>query len=174
MDGILFKKLTSDHIDAYKKIRRECILNYPNNFGTKACELDNYDKKYKDIINHSSSGSFVMGAFDSNKLIGITGFLREGRKKAQHRGELVQVYVDPKYSGKGIGTRLILHTLEEAFQNIEIEQILLSAVRSNDAATRMYEKIGFKIYGIVEQYFKDNNEYWDQIFMTLNRKDFRK
>jgi diamine N-acetyltransferase len=82
------------------------------------------------------------------------------------------VYVDPSFSGQGIGSRLIALTIAKAFDNIFIDQVLLSVVLSNDRATRLYKKFGFVLYGVNKNYFKTADHSWTQVFLTLTRQSY--
>ena len=114
-----------------------------------------------------------MGAFtDYNKMAGICGLVRDLRSKTRHRGEIVQMYVDPSFAGQGIGKTLLRLTVEKTFQNAEIEQIILSVVYTNDKAIKLYERLGFIEYGKLENYFKTGTRYFAQLFLSLAKKDW--
>jgi RimJ/RimL family protein N-acetyltransferase len=172
---IIFKVLTSNDVEQYKKIRLNCLTKFPDNFGTRAREeLASYPNKFISIVNFPSSDGFIYGAFRLNDLIGICGFIKEGREKTAHRGEIVQVFLEPEYWGKGIGEKLLRLTVDKAFEDAEIDQLTLSAVKTNAKAALLYEKLGFKTYGVLENYFKDKNGSTSQIFMYLKREDLER
>jgi RimJ/RimL family protein N-acetyltransferase len=167
---IVFKVLTSNDIEAYKKIRLNCLTKFPDNFGTTAWEeLASYPNKFINIVNFPCSDGFIYGAFWLDELVGICGFIKEGREKTAHRGEIVQVYLEPEYWGKGIGEKLLQLTIGKAFECRETDQLTLSAVKTNAKATSLYEKAGFKTYGVLDNYFKNENHSWSQVFMCLKR-----
>ncbi len=114
----------------------------------------------------------MFGAFDQERLIGITGFNRIARQRAMHRGEIVQVYVDSNYRGQNIGAKLIRRALDYAFHLEGIEQVQLSVIANNHTAIRLYEKFGFKTFGVQPRYFKVGDTYMDQQFMQLFKNDF--
>jgi ribosomal protein S18 acetylase RimI-like enzyme len=147
----------------------------PEYFGsTYEEEVLNPKLKFETYIEQDLPGHFMLGAFEDNELIGLAGFDRAHRKKTLHRGALVQVYVDVKYRGQKIGERLIRKVLEDAFALDGIEQIELSAVANNQGAIRLYEKLGFKTYGIQPGYFKVEDGYTDQAFMYLIKENYQK
>lgn len=171
---IIFKVLTLNDVEEYKKIRLSCLTKFPDNFGTTAREeLESYPNKFINIINSPSSDGFLYGACRLNDLVGICGFIKEGREKTSHRGEIVQVFLEPEYWGQGIGEKLLRLTVTKAFEYPEIDQLTLSAVKSNAKAALLYEKLGFKTYGVLENYFKDENRSWSQIFMCFKREDLK-
>lgn len=114
----------------------------------------------------------MIGAFANEQMIGLCGFMRENRKKASHRGEIVQLYVNKEHAGKHIGSVLLKTTIRSAFENPEIGQIILSVVQQNEKANKVYEQIGFSEYGKISNYFKSGETYWDQRFMILYRHQF--
>jgi ribosomal protein S18 acetylase RimI-like enzyme len=113
----------------------------------------------------------MFGAFDEERLIGITGFNRMARQRAMHRGEIVQVYVDSSYRGQNIGEMLIRQALNYAFTLDGIEQVQLSVIANNQTAIKLYEKLGFKTFGVQPRYFKVGDIYLDQQFMQLFKRD---
>ena len=171
---IAYRLLTIHDAERYHRIRLECLQNHPGHFGsTYEEELDleaaRFIKELTEVNNHS----FWFGAFDADKLIGIAGFIQQKRMKTRHRGDLVQVYVDPSFTHKGIGKQLVALTIDKAFENADIEQILLSVVESNNKAIALYKKLGFVERGFIENYFKKDGAYSSQVFMVLPKHDLK-
>jgi ribosomal protein S18 acetylase RimI-like enzyme len=173
MKQIKFRLLKSADLESYRRIRLECLTNHPEFFGDtyKEEEIHTSTNKFYKVLSSNDSNSFLFGAFSGNILIGICGFIQEERIKTIHRGNLVQVYVEPSFSGRGIGNTLIKLTIAKAFENILIDQILLSVVYTNDKAVNLYKKLGFVQYGMIENYFKEAGNSWTQLFMTLTREN---
>jgi RimJ/RimL family protein N-acetyltransferase len=172
--NIHYRKLKKEDVAIYRKVRLECLYEFPDNFGsTYAEECQLKELKFETILAGVRSDSFMMGAFDDQQLIGLCGFKREERMKTKHRGEIVQMYVNKQYANKNIGSSLLKTTIENAFQNPEIEQISLSVVRQNEKANKVYEHLGFSEYGRIANYFKSATRYWDQRFMILYRPGFK-
>jgi len=150
------------------------LKNASDNFGSTYEEEVLIPKlKFETYIENDSQEHFMFGAFDDDKLIGITGFNRMDRQRAMHRGEVVQVYLDSNYRGQNIGEKLIRRVLEHAFTLDGIEQVQLSVVARNQTAIKLYEKLGFKTFGVQPNYFKVGNEYMDQQFMQLFKSAYQ-
>jgi ribosomal protein S18 acetylase RimI-like enzyme len=169
---ITIQLLGPQQSSAYRKARLDCLYHFPDKFGTTY-----EDEAVKPVLFMESMlleenpNVFMFGAFERENCIGLCGFIREGRTRTMHRGELVQMYVHPNYHGKGIAKQLVQHTIEEAFRIPGIEQISLSAVANNTAAIRLYEKMGFEHYGLAKNYFRvTDNTYTDQVFMICYKK----
>lgn len=173
MSQISFRLLHLADLESYRRIRLECLTTYPDLFGDSyEEELSGVSDKIHKALSAYDGASFLFGAFFDKILVGICGFLQEGRAKTNHRGNLVQVYVDPSFSGQGIGSKLLKLTIANAFDNRLIDQILLSVVLTNNNAVMLYKKLGFVQYGVIENYFKHGDRSWAQLFMVLTRKNY--
>ena len=170
---IIIRKLQPHESAAYRAIRLACLKNVPESFGSTYEEEILHPKfLFETFIENCSPDHVMFGAFDEEQLIGITGFSRLTRQRAMHRGEIVQVYVDSRYRGQSVGEKLIRHALEYAFTLDGVEQVELSVIADNQTAIKLYEKIGFKAFGIQPRYFKVGNAYLDQKFMQLFKSDY--
>jgi RimJ/RimL family protein N-acetyltransferase len=149
------------------------LKNVPQYFGsTYEEEILNPKFMFETFIENDSPDHVMFGAFDDERLIGITGFNRMARQRAMHRGELVQVYLDSNYRGQNIGEKLIRWVLDYAFNLEGIEQVQLSVIANNQTAIKLYEKIGFKTFGVQRRYFKVGETYMDQQFMQLFKNEY--
>ena len=171
--SILIRKLRPHESAIYREIRLSCLKNVSQFFGsTYEEEVLNPKFVFETFIENGSPDHVMFGAFDEERLIGITGFNRMARQRAMHRGEIVQVYVDSNYRGQNLGEKLIRHALHYGFTLDGIEQIQLSVIASNKAAISLYEKIGFRTFGLQPRYFKVGDTYLDQQFMQLFKNDY--
>ena len=94
-------------------------------------------------------GRFVMGAFDGDQIIGICGLVPFSRSQFpgfEKAGDLIQLYVKPKYRRNGIGRKLVEELAEEGFRIPGIDKIILEVKKDNHQAIRIYEKAGFLIF----------------------------
>jgi ribosomal-protein-alanine N-acetyltransferase len=72
--------------------------------------------------------------------------------------------VHPEMRGRGIGERLLLAGLEQAWSH-GAEMSTLEVRPSNKVALELYRKYGFELVGRRRAYYQDNNE--DALLMTL-------
>ena len=89
-------------------------------------------------------------------------FDREG---FTHRGHL-GMGVHPDYRGEGIGSRLLLSTLDRS-REIELERVDLNVFASNVGAIHLYEKFGFEVEGRKRRGRKLDGVYDDMIDMVV-------
>src|SRR6186713_2145191 len=114
--SIIIRKLQPHESGSYREVRLACLKNVHQYFGsTYEEEVLNPKFMFETFIESDSPDHVMFGAFDQERLIGIAGFNRMARKRAMHRGEIVQVYVDPNYRGQSIGEKLIHQALDYAF-----------------------------------------------------------
>src|SRR5690349_19766536 len=172
---IIIRKLQPHESTIYREVRLACLKNAPQFFGsTYEEEILNPKFSFETYIETDSPEHVMFGVFDGERLIGITGFNRMARKRASHRGELVQVFVEPGYRGQNIGEKLLRHVLDYAFALDGIEQVQLSVIASNQTAIKLYEKLGFQSFGVQPKYFKVGDSYMDQQFMQVFKSDYSK
>ncbi len=56
------------------------------------------------------------------------------------------MYTSPAHRGKGLAASVIKAVLEEG-KKTECKKVLITCAVGNDAAKRLYEKLGFKVVG---------------------------
>src|SRR6188768_1614899 len=117
MQQIIFRQLIPTDHDEYRRVRLDCLKQYPDNFGTTYDEeLHAGYLKLDDAIKFPRDHQFAFGAFSSEeKMIGICGFIAETRSKTRHRGEITQMFVENQYARRGIGGILLQLVINKAF-----------------------------------------------------------
>ena len=164
-DPIQIRRIHSDEAALYRGVRLDALKNAPDCYGSTHEEESLQPKlKFEVFIEKAANEQFMVGAFDQGELIGIVGFERMERQRARHRGEVVQMYVNKAYRGQNIGEKLLRELIKQAFQLEGIEQLQLSVIAGNRAAISLYEKLGFKTFGLQPRYFKVGDRYMDQQF----------
>ena len=170
---ITYRILNKSDLEAYRRVRLECLKLHPENFGSTYEEESAGDSLFLDkILAKKDTREFLMGAFHHDELIGICGLRQEGRLKTDHRGEIGQMYVRPSHAGKGIGVKLLIAALTKAFENPVIDQVTLGVVAVNESAVTLYKNLGFVQYGRLENSFKGDGKGWPQLLMVLTRERF--
>ncbi|MBS1730420.1 MAG: GNAT family N-acetyltransferase [Bacteroidetes bacterium] len=173
-ETIIYRKVKTTEIEFYHQLRLDCLKNYPQNFGTLYSEeLVTTNYKFDKIINQELTNDFLMGAFKNEKLVGICGFIQAKRLKTKHIGEISGMFVSREFSGQKIGTGLLNSTIQIAFDNLEIEQIILTVADKNLSAKNLYKKFNFTEYGKLPNYFKYDGEYETQVLMTLTKNEIK-
>lgn len=136
------RRLLPDDAAAYRAIRLEGLAAAPSAFGASLEE----DAALGDDEWRARLGrNFAYGVFDGDELGGIAGFYVEGGSKTKHRGHLVGVYTRPSFRGTGASGQLLAAVIGAAREHLQF--LYLQVTQTNLPAVRLYERMGFEIYG---------------------------
>lgn len=109
-------------------------------------------------INLNPSGIYFV-ALKDGKVIGYSGMWLKMRQS-----HITTVVVDENYRGKGTGMSLVIKLLREAIKH-KASHSILEVKKSNEAAIKLYIKLGYKEIGIRKNYYLEDNE--DAVVMFL-------
>ena len=82
------------------------------------------------------------------------GFSQVKRLALARKGHVVSVAVEEEHRGKGIGTGLILAAHSEMVKKSATECYLEVRI-SNTQAVALYQRVGYKVTGRLEAYYRD-------------------
>lgn len=165
---ISYRELGAQDAEPFFKLRLKGLKEEPDAF-TSSYE-ESKDTPLDEIASRlvSSKDSFVIGVFEADKLIGVTGVHRykEGLKVA-HKGILWGVYLLPEYRGKGIAKTLLQKVLEQAQKLPGLELLHLGVNPASTAVVKLYESVGFSKWGSELHALKVNGKYVDEDQMVF-------
>jgi len=108
----------------------------------------------------------VIVAFYGDKIVGHAQIFKFPHSRRKGTGELI-IYLHQDFHGIGLGTAM-LNRLIELARKEELHRIGLSVILDNKRAIHLYQKIGFKIEGIMKDtYFGEDGKYHDELVMGL-------
>jgi ribosomal protein S18 acetylase RimI-like enzyme len=163
---MLFRKLIEDDAAAYWVLRLEALEREPRSFGMTPAEHRGITLE-QTVASILKPGSFLVGAFDGEILVGIARFDREGNEKERHKGHIYGVYVTASHRGQGIAKALIQAVIADLKDDPTCEQLLLSVGTFNAGARVVYIATGFVPYGIEPRALRAGDEYIDEEHMML-------
>jgi [ribosomal protein S5]-alanine N-acetyltransferase len=88
--------------------------------------------------------------------------------------ELGLLIGDKAYWGKGIGEEACRLILDYGFRQERLNKIHLAVYASNPKAKRLYERLGFKEEGCLEDHVLVNDTLYDKYLMAIFKKDWLK
>lgn len=144
-------------LSAYKNLRDEALRLYPDAFDAdleseRARPPESYLGRLG--LGETLGGSFLIGAWLGSELVGMIGLERQSQQKLRHTAELNSMMVHPRYTGQGVGIRLVEAAIAQARQAIGLEQIMVRVSVSSEAAVRLYERVGFQRCGVLPHAIK--------------------
>lgn len=81
------------------------------------------------------------------------------------KASLFSIVVGKKFRGQNVGYQLISALEELGVKKYGLKIIHLEVYEKNLPAIRLYEKLGYKRYGIQERFIKDKQGYFGKILM---------
>ena len=102
--------------------------------------------------------------FYKEELVGLADIITKERAES-HVG-IFGIILSKAWRNKGIGRFLMEKTIEEAVKNIiGLKIITLGVFNNNPIAKKLYEKMGFKDYGLLPQGIQHRGEFVDHVYM---------
>jgi ribosomal protein S18 acetylase RimI-like enzyme len=116
------------------------------------------------LIEGVKKGEIVsMAAFVGDEMVGHSDIGRRLPDDVRHTGVLGIAILDG-YRGVGIGERMMLEAIRQA-RSLGIELVELQVFAINKVALHLYQKLGFKIVGLVPNKMRRDDRYFDEITM---------
>jgi ribosomal protein S18 acetylase RimI-like enzyme len=153
--------LTPDEAALYRDIRLEGLRHDPDAFSStfereSAMPLAWFAER---IVKGN-----VFGAFANGTLAGVAGYWPRSGVKVSHKAGLWGMYVRASARKLGLGQRLMEAVVNHATGRVELLQ--LGVASDNEAACRLYRKMGFSEYGREMKALKQDGRYFDEILMV--------
>jgi ribosomal protein S18 acetylase RimI-like enzyme len=160
------RQLTEADVEIYRELRAYGLRESPRAFTNS---YEEFSQRTLDSIAQQfrSHENFTLGALEDNQLVGMVGFYRENALKLRHKGYLVSMYVLPEYRSRGIARALLVEAIDRAKRLPDLKQLLLGVVITQITAKRLYESLGFVVYGREPDAVKIGDEHFDEEFMLL-------
>ena len=165
MTEATIRLLTPADAASYRTLRLRGLREHPDAF-TSSFEEDSRQPLQKAETRLASSHTTFWGAFRGQELYGVVGMEREAREKNRHKATVVGMYVAPEASGQRLGARLLDALLAQA-RSEGLEALVLTVTEGNDTAQRLYERAGFRSFGIEPRAIKVDGRYFAKNHMVL-------
>ena len=92
----------------------------------------------------------VLGAFDGDQLIGTVTLVLDLAPNQPHRAEIAKMMTRVSHRGRGVAKALL-----QAAERAAIERgrwLLVLDTASDEGASGLYERVGFKLSGVIPDY----------------------
>ncbi len=143
--------LTAADAPAYKPLRDEALRRFPEAFTSDyATAVQRPAASYAERLGAPAAHGFFLGAFDAaGQLVGGLGCEREERLQQRHGAQVVAMMVAAHAQRCGVGRLLLEACIARAAEMPGLEQLTLTVTAGNAHAVRLYERAGFRAYGLL-------------------------
>ncbi|MCA2918585.1 MAG: GNAT family N-acetyltransferase [Microcystis sp. M015S1] len=161
------RRLTPDDAGLFQAFRLEALKNAPTAFGSSYEEEVEFPASVIEgrLAVKPDRGPF--GAFHGDELIGLVALGRENLKKLSHKALVWGMYVKPEHRGGGVARSLLLELLSFARSVPGISQVNLCVNAENSGAVRLYESVGFKVFGTEPHAMQIEGIFYGELHMSL-------
>lgn len=165
---------------AYRKDELELVKNYVNDpevmhYTTPRIPypytLEDEEKWYADNSAVNETYNFAIETKETKEYLGGCGI-----NKIDWKNSVVEVGIfigNKEYWGKGYGTDAMRVLVKFIFEQMNINKVSLQVFSFNKRAQRSYEKVGFKVEGILRQELFKDGAYHDKICMGILKNEVK-
>jgi len=165
----IIQRLSSSDAPGYRTLRLRALWEFPQAF-TSSYEEDEKVPLEASERRLASPHEKFWGAFEGGELRGMVGLECATRAKNRHKGKVVGMYVAHECTGRGLGLALMQALIEEARAS-GLESLVLTVTEGDTSALRLYQRVGFRSFGIEPRAVKvDGRNYAkNHMYLGLSR-----
>jgi ribosomal protein S18 acetylase RimI-like enzyme len=159
------RALGAPDLAAFRPLRLDALRLHPRAYGSSYEEevtytLDDYAARWP------VAPGVMMGGFVADRLVGFAGLRVEPKIKERHKGFIYTVYVDRAFRGRGLAVGLVEAVIATARQ-AGLRFVCLTVAVGNDAR-RIYDRMGFRTFGIEPRGLLVDGDFVDEEMMVLD------
>lgn len=148
-----------------QQVIQHLLMYKPMNLAAEEAFIDAVNRSDHDV-------AFGIVKAGSEELIGVTGLHRVDTK---NRHAMFGIFIGAAaHRGKGYGTETTALVVRYAFDTLNLNRVWLHVYEDNKGAIRAYEKVGFRLEGVLRQDSFRRGRYWNTVAMGLLRADLKK
>ena len=162
------RRLTPSDASGFRCLRLRALKEHPQAF-TSSWEEEREAPLEAVRLRLARDEVLFWGAFEHGELYGMVGLQRETRAKNRHKATVVAMYVAPERAGRGVGRALLDALIAEA-RSAGLELLVLTVTEGNSSAAKLYERCGFRSFGVEPRAIKVDGRAWakNHMYLELN------
>lgn len=135
-------------IEALKNIYNDAILTTVATFDT---EVKDEEDRLQWFQEHQTDPYVLYVWEEAGEVAGYASLSKYRERSAFSHSVEISVYIKKEYRGRGIGKKLMRHTLDYASANPKIQTVVSLITGTNEASIRLHEQLGFAFCGKLKQ-----------------------
>ncbi|MBK8027402.1 MAG: GNAT family N-acetyltransferase [Chloroflexi bacterium] len=128
-----------------------------------------WEEWFTHLLDKEEGFPFSIRRRDDDRLVGFT-VIKDIKWQARHC--VVVIGIDPAQQGRGYGTDGMRVALKYCFLEMNLNRVGLEVLGYNDAALRVYSKVGFRHEGTLRCFAFRDGVYYDMHVMGILRGEW--
>ena len=169
-ERLFLRPVTKNDVTLYQKSTEDEEIRYMT--GTpRAYSIEEIEAHIERITQDDSREDFAICLNDSKEMIGEMSLL--DIDEVNHSAGFRISMVTTDHVGKGLGTEAMNLMVHYVFEGLNLNRLQLEVFSHNKRGIRAYEKVGFIKEGVLRQALFYNNQYSDEIIMSIIKDDYK-
>ncbi len=152
--------------DEFRRVRLDALRLHPEAFSSSYEDEASLDRA-QIVERLETPGLTRFGAFAQASMVGLVGLQMPGGTKVRHKARLFSMYVEATSRRSGLAQQLVQAVIDRARQGGAVV-LQLSVTVGNLPAQRLYDCMGFRIYGTESRSLKIGDRFYDEHLMALD------
>jgi len=162
------QQLAASDVPRYRELMLHAYAAAPDAFTSTAEERSaEPDAWWLKRIADPSGQSLAFGAFHDGQLVGTVTVEFAAKPKTRHKAKLIGMFVHESCRGLGGGEKLVLAGLAAARSRPEVRVVTLTVTQGNAPAVSLYERCGFRQFGVEPMAIATPEGYKSKVHMWL-------
>lgn len=162
------QRLVASDVESYRELMLHAYAAAPDAFTStpeeRSAEPDSF---WLARIADPRGLSLTFGAFHDGRLVGAVVAAFSAKPKTSHKARLVGTFVRESCRGLGAGGELVRAALDAAKARPEVRVMTLTVTEGNEPAVRLYERHGFRQFGVEPMAIATPEGYKSKVHMWL-------
>ncbi|MDH2433350.1 GNAT family N-acetyltransferase [Pokkaliibacter sp. MBI-7] len=161
------QRLGPQWAEAYRSLMLHAYGAHPDAFTSTVAERSRLPLSWWQLRldDRADAQEQVWGAVEGSELLGVAGVSFNPRQKVAHKAHLFGMYVHPQRRQQGAGKLLVEAILAAARQHPGVLLVQLTVTEGNHAAEKLYQRCGFKAFGVEPFAVSNGNGFVSKVHM---------